>query len=44
MSRGGLALSRGFGSGVRGRRIGPCVGIVAQPLDSHLREGPTVAV
>ena len=40
MSRGGLALSRGFGGGVRVRRIR----VVAQPLGSHLPKGPTVTV
>mgnify|MGYP002652163832 CR=1 FL=1 len=44
MSRGGLALSRGFGSGVRVRHIGRGIGVVTQPLGPNLSEGPTIAV
>jgi len=44
MSRGGLALSRGFGVGVAVGRFRGCGIAVAQPLGPHRREGPPVAV
>ena len=43
MSRGSLALTRGFGGGVRVQGIGRGVGVVAEPLGPHLRKGPAVA-
>ena len=44
MSRGGLALSRGFGGSVRVWRVDRGFGIVAQPFGFHLHEGAPVAV
>jgi len=44
MSRGGLALSRGFAVGVRVVRIGEGFGIAVQPLGLHLRESPAVVI
>mgnify|MGYP003679714290 CR=1 FL=1 len=44
MSRGCLALSLRFGSGVRCRGIGRGIGVVVQPISFHGREAPAIPV